>query len=100
MMGLLLSNYASFNWMAADAVILINVGLTYEVSRSNRRDGFKLSLSMLYSFLTLVMLLLAILSPSRLQDNYYLIGIVVILFIEFALWAVTGRMRMINSNNK
>jgi len=98
--GLILSNYSTFNWIAADAVILINVLLTYEVSRSDRRDGFKISLSMLYSFLTLVMLLLAILSPNKFQDNYYLIGIVIILFIEFALWVVTGSMRTINSNNK
>ena len=98
--GLILSNYSTFNWIAADAVILINVLLTYEISRSNRRDGFKISLSILYSFFTLVMLLLAILSPSRLQDNYYLIGIVVILFIELALSVTTNNMKAVNTNYK
>jgi len=95
--GLMLSNYSTFNWIAADAVILINLLLTYEVSKSNRRDGFKISLTILYSFLTLVMIILAIISPNRLNDNYYLIVIMVILFIEFALWFVTGSMKSFNS---
>ena len=98
--GLMLSNYSTFNWIAADAVILINVLLTYEISRSNRRDGFKISLSILYSFFTLVMMILALLSPSRLQDNYYLIGIVVILFIELALSVTTNNMKAVNTNYK
>ena len=98
--GLMLSNYNTFNWIAADAVILINVLLTYEISRSNRRDGFKISLSILYSFFTLVMMILALLSPSRLQDNYYLIGIVVILFIELALSVTTNNMKAVNTNYK
>ena len=95
--GLMLSNYSTFNWIAADAVILINLLLTYEVSKSNRRDGFKISLTIFYSFLTLVMIILAIISPNRLNDNYYLIVIMVILFIEFALLFVTGSMKSFNS---
>ena len=100
LIGVLISNYLSFNWITADIVILVNTLLILEVSKSNRNDGFKIGLSFLYSFLTFVLITLAILSPCRFRDNYYMIIIIFLAFIEFALWVITRNMKSINSNIK
>jgi hypothetical protein len=99
LIGILISNYPSFNWITADIVILVNTLLILEVSNSNRYDGFKIGLSFLYTFLTFVLIVLAIISPCRFRDNYYLITIIFLAFIEFALWVITRNMKSINSNS-
>ena len=97
--GLLLTNYSNFNWLTADAVLLVNIFLNYEVSTSKRNDGFKISLSFIYFFLTIISVILAILSPCRVKDNYFIIIIILIAFFEFALWLITRNRKAINSNS-
>jgi hypothetical protein len=99
LIGILISNYHSFNWITADVVILVNTLLIFEVSNSNRNVGFKIGLSFLYSLLTFVLIALAILSPCRFSDNYYLIVIILLAFLEFALWVITRNMKSINSKS-
>jgi hypothetical protein len=97
--GVLISNYLSFNWISADLVILLNTLLIFEVSNSNRNDGFKVGLSLIYAFLTFVLIGLSILSPCRFRDNYYLILIVFLVFLEISLWVITRNIKSINSKN-
>jgi hypothetical protein len=99
LIGILISNYLSFNWITADIVILVNTLLIFEVSKSKRNDGFKIGLSFFYSLLTFILIALAILSPCRFRDNYYLIVIVFLTFLEFALWGITSNIKSINSKS-
>lgn len=83
---LLGSNYLLFNWLSVNVVLTINTFLLLKLKNDNISNGFKISLSFIFPILCLISIILAILSPVYFKDNYYLIGIVLILFIELALY--------------
>jgi hypothetical protein len=83
--GLLISNYLPFNWLSIDVILIINTFLLSKLSNDNISNGYKISLSFIYPFLCFVSVVLALLSPQKLQDNYYIIGLIFILLIEVSL---------------
>lgn len=95
--GLLLSNYLSFNWISVDVVLFINTLLLYLLSTNQiMSDGYKISLSFILPILGLISVLLAILSKEEYKDNYYLIGFITILAIEIILYIVAKNIKTIS----
>lgn len=88
--GVLLSAYADFNVGLNSGVILVNTLLLYGVSALSLKDGFKVSLSCLFSFMTLVEYVVCLFVPARVEDNGYLIGIIVVLLIEVMILIGAG----------
>jgi hypothetical protein len=93
--GLLISNYLLFNWVSVDAVLIINIILLSRLSTEKISDGYKISLSFIYPFLCLVSIVLAVLSPDKFKDNYYLIEIIFILLIEVSLFLIAKKIKQI-----
>lgn len=91
--GLLISNYLPFNWLSVDTVLIINIILISSLSTDTISDGYKISLSFIYSFLSLVSVVLAILSPYKFKDNYNLIGFIFILLIEVSLFLIVKNLK-------
>lgn len=83
--GLLLSNYSPFNWLYIDVILIINTILLSKLTSDNISNGYKISLSFIYPFLCIVSIVLALLSPQKFQDNYYVIGFIFIMLIEVSL---------------
>jgi hypothetical protein len=95
--GLLSSNYLPFNWLSIDAILIINTILLSKLSIDNISNGYKISLSFIYPFLCTVSIVLALLSPDKLQDNYYLIGFIFIILIEVSLYLIAKSIKFINT---
>ena len=58
-------------------------------------DGYKISLSFIYPFLGLVSIVLAVLSPDKFKDNFYLVGFIFILLIEISLNLIAKNLKRI-----
>ncbi len=95
--GLLISNYSTFNYLSVDVVLIINTILIYRLSIDNISNGYKISLSFIYPILCLLSIILSLLSPEKLKDNYYTIGFILMLFIEISLYLLATNLRHINS---
>lgn len=94
--GLLISNYLPFNWLAVDIVLVINIILLYKISISKMNNGFKISLSFIFPILGLTSIILAILSPNKYEDNYYLISFILILLLEVSFYLISINLKSIN----
>ena len=95
--GLLISKYLSFNWLSVDALLIINTILLFKLSTNNISNGYKVSLSFIYPFLCFITIVLAVLSPDKFFNNYYVICCILITLIEISLLIVV---RSINTINK
>jgi hypothetical protein len=93
--GLLISNYSPFNWLSVDAILIINTILLSRLSSEKMSDGYKISLSFIYPFLGLVSIVLAVLSPDKFKDNFYLVGFIFILLIEISLNLIAKNLKRI-----
>ena len=90
LLGLLLSSYDYFNMGVNCGVIALNTGLLLSLYWLNMRDAFRISFSFLISFLAIVEIILGCIMPQKLQDNGYLISMIVLLFIEISLLVITN----------
>lgn len=90
LLGLLLSKYDYFNMGVNCGVIALNTALLFCLWQFNLRDAFRISFSFLFSFLSIIELVLGCLMPQKLEDNGYLIAIIAILFVEIALFVITN----------
>lgn len=87
--GLLLSAYPLFNMVLNSIVIVITTVLIWLLSSYNQRTAFAVSLTFLYSFLGIIQLVLGILSPARITDNWMMVTIIALIALECALLIVT-----------
>ena len=87
--GLLLSAYPLFNMVLNSIVIVITTVLIWLLSSYNQRTAFAVSLTFLYSFLGIIQLVLDILSPARIRDNWMMVTIIALIALECALLIVT-----------
>ena len=94
--GLLLSKYLVFNWLSVDVVLIINTIIIYKLSSDNISDGYKIGLSFIYPVLCLVSVVLAIQSPDKFKDNYYVIAFILIILIEISLYLIARKIKSIN----
>lgn len=97
LIGLILSNYPSFNCMSVNIILFVNGVILYLLTTDTQiSNGFKISLSFLFPVLGFVSMLLAIKSPPYFTDNYYLIGFVFLLFVESVIYIVVRKISSMN----
>lgn len=89
--GLLISNYLPFNWLSIDVILVINSALLYKLSIDNISNGYKISLSFIYPFLCFISIALALISPEKYKDNYFLIGFILIILIQISLYIIAKK---------
>lgn len=92
LLGVLLSRYDYFNMGVNCGVIALNTALLLSLYWINMRDAFRISFSFLFSFLAVVEIILGCLIPQKLQDNGYLIAMIVLLFAEISLLVIINIM--------
>ena len=91
--GLLISNYLPFNWLSVDIILIINTILLSKLSTYNISNGYKISLSFVYPFLCFISIVLALLSPSKFQDNYNVIGFILILLAQSTFLIIAKKIK-------
>lgn len=82
LIGLIVSSYETFNVCLTSVVIIATTLLLGWLSSSNLKDAFKISLTVLFSFLGLVEFVLGHIAPSQFENNWYLVVIIVLIIIE------------------
>lgn len=95
--GVLLSAYSCFNVILTSMVIMITGVLMLVMSSMKLKSAFKISLSFLFFLIFIAMIVLGLISPERLQDNYAIIIIVFLLIFEAICITIVS---MINKHNR
>lgn len=96
LLGLIISSYSPFNIWLNSSVIAINTGLMYAIATSSVKDGFKISLSILFPLCGLIEYFLGLFATNTFENNWFLIIAVIILFIESILYAIVYGISHIN----
>ncbi len=80
--GLVLSSYDWFNVAVSSGIIILTVSLCLLADRAVIKDGFKVSLLILFSIIGLIQYILAVFMPLAFTDNWIFIAIIVLFGIE------------------
>ena len=96
--GVILKDYHLENVVMSSCALLGNAMLLWAVAQSSMKDGFKVSFHILFPFLCIIQFILALMAPSRWENNYYLIGIIACLAFEVIL--VFAALKTSQHNNK
>jgi hypothetical protein len=77
-------------------VIIATTVLLYAVGQIALKDGFKISLSFLFSILGFIVFILGLFAPQRYEDNSALMAILLIVMFEAIVLTITY---IISKNN-
>ena len=88
LVGLLISDFGFFNLILTDVSILLSFVLIYFNVKSGNNDGFKVGLTIVFALSGMLRYVFALLAKNELQDNPFLILVVIIIFIEVACLAL------------
>lgn len=88
-LGSIISHYEWMNVAMSCCVIALTMILSLFALRDVIKDGFKVSLVVLFSIIGLVEFLMCVFMPARFTDNFSLIALLVLLGLE-ALSLVTA----------
>lgn len=93
LLGIIFKAYETFNWLTADAVIIINVMLLQILSHSKISDGFKVALNFIFPVLGFVTFILSIRLEKQLENNFLLSVMIIILSIQIFLLIITNTLK-------
>jgi len=91
--GIIFRAYETFNWLTADAVIIINVLFLQILSHSRISDGFKVALNFIFPVLGFVTFILSIRLESKLENNILLSIMIVLISIQILLLIITNALK-------
>lgn len=93
LIGIIFKNYETFNWLTADAVIILNVLLLQILYYSKISDGFKIALNFIFPVLGFVSFILSIKLEKKLENNILLVGMLILLSIQTILLIITNSLK-------
>ncbi|MDG1811461.1 MAG: hypothetical protein P8H13_05955 [Polaribacter sp.] len=82
---LIFDNYSIFNNLLVSTSVLITTVLLFLSANKKNADGYRIALSFIYSFLGIIKIIIAFNSKSNFRENYAIIWILIIVFIEIIL---------------
>ena len=88
--GLIISSYSAFNCGVTSGIIILNALLLLLVSEIMLKDGFRISLNVLFPLLALAEFIAGLFSPEKFQDNSVLVLILVALLLEGIILIITN----------
>ena len=86
LIGLICSSLSWVNISASSVAILLNTTLAYFVSGDNVKTPFKISLMFIIPIITIIEYLIALFMPNKFENNYALIIIMILLFLESIIY--------------
>ena len=93
MIGIIFKAYGTFNWLTADAVIILNVILLQILSHSKISDGFKVALNFIFPVLGFVTFILSIRLEKQIENNVLLSVMIILLSIQIFLLIITNTLK-------
>lgn len=88
--GAILSSYGIYNMMISSFVIVFTGILLYFTDSIRLKDGFKVSLMLLFAIGGLIEFVLSLFAPNRITDNWWLVAVVAIMAAEAILLILTN----------
>lgn len=80
--GLLLSAYNCMNMWVNNGVIIFTTVMLIVIASSKLRDGFKISISMLYSAVGFIAFVFGLVAKPQIKDNWVIIVLIILLCFE------------------
>ena len=93
MIGIIFKAYGTFNWLTADAVIILNVILLQILSHSKISDGFKVALNFIFPVLGFVTFILSIRLEKQIENNILFSVMIILLSIQIFLLIITNTLK-------
>ena len=87
--GLLLSSYEWFNVLLSSGIIILFGIFMLLIGIMQLKDGFRLSLYVLYPILGFIELILSLFSPNKIMDNWVIIVLTLIVVFQLILLFIT-----------
>jgi hypothetical protein len=87
--GSILSVYPTFNMCLNCGVIAATTTLLYVLKCITLKDGYYVSLSMLFGIMGIIEFILGLFAPQRYTDNWYLITIILLVIFEAIVLTIT-----------
>jgi len=88
--GLILSFYGGYNVAMSSLVILGTGTLLYLTHTINLKDGYKVSLTILFAIAGCFEFFLSLIAPNRFTDNWWLIIVILLMVFEAIMLIVTS----------
>ncbi len=96
LMGLIVTDYPLFNVCLNTAVLILNSVLLYALAASSVKDGFKISMFLLFPFCGIIEFVLGLFASSGFENNWFLILTILLLFVEGSCFAIVYGISNIN----
>lgn len=87
--GLLVSSYEWFNVLLSSGIIILFGIFMLLIGILQLKDGFRLSLYVLYPILGFIELILSLFSPNKIMDNWVIIVLTLIVVFQLILLFIT-----------
>lgn len=88
--GLILSFYGWYN-IAMSSLVIIGTGvLLYLIHTINLKDGYKVSMSILFAVAGCIEFVLSLIAPNRFTDNWWLVIVILLIVFEAIMLIVTS----------
>lgn len=88
--GFVLSDYSAFNCTLTCGVIILNMVLMYLVSVLTLKDGFRISLNVLFPLFFFAEFTCGLFSPELWKDNWFVITLAISILIEGVVLIITN----------
>ena len=88
--GAILSFYGGYNVALSSAVIVVTGILLYLTDTINLKDGYKVSLMLLFTIAGVFEFILSLIAPNRITDNWWLILVIALMAVEVIMLIITN----------
>ncbi len=88
--GLMLSEYHTFNWILNSAIIVAFVAIQCIVSSITLKDGYRISLNCLVPFITFIELVCGCVAGQKFEDNLPIVIILTLIVLEIIILISTN----------
>lgn len=85
MAGIMIEVYNWYNVLLSSLVLIVNGILMYLTLNIPIKTAFKIAISTLFPFFTLVQFVLSVLAPYTFLNNWYIFSIMILLLIQIIL---------------
>ena len=90
LLGAIISYYGGYN-LAVSSVVIVATGLLlYLTDTIHLKDGYKISMLFLFTFVGVLEFIFSLVAPNRFTDNWWLVLVIGLIAIEVILLVITN----------
>ena len=90
LLGAIISYYGGYNLAVSSVVIVATCLLLYLTDTIHLKDGYKISMLFLFTFVGVLEFIFSLVAPNRFTDNWWLVLVIGLIAIEVILLVITN----------